>query len=47
MSFAIVFVCLVSITLLIAGAVVEGTPAFLVAIPTIVGALTIVTMPGD
>lgn len=45
LSFAVVFVCVVSIALLITGAVVEGTPAVLVAIPTIIGALTIATMP--
>lgn len=45
LSFAVVFVCVVSIALLITGAAVEGTPALLVAIPTIIGALTIATMP--
>lgn len=41
---AIIFVCVVSIALLIVGSVVEGTSPYLVAIPTLVAALTIARM---
>lgn len=43
-SLAVVFVCIVSIVMLITGAVVEGTPAVLVVFPTLVAALTIARM---